>query len=96
MIAKPRGAKSSPGIIVATPGALAAFANAGQTPDEYPARHLGGDRGDGVAGDRRANDEDLGHGGRLLSSHRLNTGVKSWIISEADRSSTRVLLPEEY
>jgi hypothetical protein len=96
MASKAREAKFSPGKVVATPGALAAFADACQAADEYLARHLAGDWGDVDAGDWRANDEDLEHKGRLLSSYKLNTGVKFWIITEADRSSTCVLLPEEY
>jgi hypothetical protein len=96
MASKARGAQFSPGQVVATPGALAAFADACRTPDGYLARHLAGDWGDVDAGDGRANVEDLEHEGRLLSSYKLNTGVKFWIITEADRSSTCVLLPEEY
>ena len=46
--------------------------------------------------DRAANDADLEAGGRLLSAYRLTTRVKLWIITEADRSATTILLPEEY
>ncbi len=48
------------------------------------------------AHDRKANDAALKYGTRLLSSYALPSGVKVWIITEADRSSTCVLLPEEY
>lgn len=59
-------------------------------------RHRDGDWGDVDAQDKRANDQALKHGSRLLSSYRSIDGVKFWIITEADRSSTTVLLPEEY
>lgn len=46
--------------------------------------------------DWRANDEAVTDGGRLLSVYRTTSGVTFWIITEADRSSTTILLPEEY
>ena len=42
------------------------------------------------------NEIALGRGFRLLSAYRLNDGTRIWVITEADRSSTCVLLPEEY
>ena len=59
-------------------------------------RHARGDWGELDAEDRSANDAALKHGGRLLSSYRTEAGVKFWIITEADRSATTVLLPDEY
>jgi hypothetical protein len=46
--------------------------------------------------DRRENELNLQHGWRILSAYTLRTGVKISIITEADRSSTCILLPEEY
>ena len=46
--------------------------------------------------DRRANDEALVNGERLLSAYKTLRGVKLWVITEADRSSTCCLFPEEY
>jgi hypothetical protein len=46
--------------------------------------------------DRIENEFGLEHGFRLLSAYKLQSGVKLWIITEADRSSTCLLLPEEY
>ena len=46
--------------------------------------------------DRRANDDAIAQGARILSAYHLDTGVKIWIITGADRSSTCILLPEEY
>lgn len=62
----------------------------------YLIRHLTGDWGDLDTPDRTANDEALQSGQRLLSSYTLPDGQKLWLITEADRSATTALLPEEY
>ena len=59
-------------------------------------RHARGDWGDVPREDAKANDMALEQGGRLLSAYRTTSGTKFWVISEADRSATTVLLPEEY
>ena len=84
------------GQIVATPGALEAFGRAGQNPAEFLRRHCSGDWGELDAEDWAANDRALQEGSRLLSAYKLRDGTKIWIITEADRSSTCLLLPEEY
>ena len=85
------------GQIVATPGALAALEKAGHTPQEFLSRHLQGDWGDLSDEDRTENELSLQRGFRLLSSYRTNAGdTKIWVITEADRSATTILLPEEY
>ena len=84
------------GQTVATPGALEALQQAGQSPAEFLARHVSGDWGQLCADDMRANEEALVNGERILSAYKTNQGVKLWIITEADRSSTCILLPEEY
>ena len=84
------------GKLVATPGAIEALAEAHQSPMEFVARHIKGDWGDVCDEDRQANEDALQHGERLLSVYRTSKGVKLWVITEADRSSTCVLLPEEY
>jgi hypothetical protein len=65
-------------------------------PAEFLARHRTGDWGEVDARDRAANDQALREGSRLLSAYRTARGVGLWIITEADRSSTCLLLPEEY
>jgi hypothetical protein len=90
------GIKFSPGSIVATPGALAALEASGADPMAYLVRHTTGDWGDLDEHDRRENELSLLHGLRLLSAYTLNSGTKIWIITEADRSVTTVLLPAEY
>lgn len=84
------------GQLVATPGAIAAMAKASQDPAQLLARHRGGDWGELDEEDRAANDAAVTGGGRILSAYRLSDGTKIWIITEADRSSTCILLPEEY
>ena len=59
-------------------------------------RHAGGDWGDLCDDDRDANDRALYDGTRLLSCYQSTAGVKYWIITEADRSATTILLPEDY
>ena len=59
-------------------------------------RHHNGDWGDVNTRDRNENERALKHGARLLSIYRDRANVKFWIITEADRSSTTVLLPEDY
>ncbi len=85
-----------PGAVVATPGALEELGQAGLSPLSLLQRHVSGDWGDVDTHDRRANNAALKHGTRLLSSYTLPGGGKVWIITEADRSWTTFLLPEEY
>lgn len=59
-------------------------------------RHIRGDWGDVDLEDQGSNDAALKSGGRLLSSYRSTGGVRFWIITEADRSATTILLPEDY
>ena len=60
------------------------------------ARHAGGDWGELDPEDRDMNDSSLEDGFRLLSVYSDRHGEPFWIITEADRSATTVLLPEEY
>ena len=85
------------GQIVATPGALAALENAGQTPLDFLSRHVCGDWGELDEHDRKENELGLKRGFRLMSSYRTGAGdAKVWVITEADRSVTTLLLPDEY
>jgi hypothetical protein len=84
------------GQIVATPGALAALDEASQNPNEFLERHQSGDWGEVPAEDWEENELSVKEGFRVLSSYTLSTGKKLWIITEADRSATTLLLPEEY
>jgi hypothetical protein len=84
------------GRIVATPGALEALHNARQDARELLARHVRGDWGTLSADDWNENDFAVTRTLRLLSAYHLTTGEKMWIITEADRSATTLLLPSEY
>ena len=84
------------GQTVATPGALEALGQAGQLPFHFLARHARGDWGELCPADKRANDRALREGDRLLSAYKTLTGERLWVITEADRSATTILLPSEY
>ena len=84
------------GRILATPGALRALERANQSAAEFLARHAARDWGELDQEDIAENEYSLAHGFRLLSNYRTATGEKLWIITEADRSVTTLLLPEEY
>jgi hypothetical protein len=81
------------GVVVATPGALQDFGPA--RIGELLARHASGDWGDLGAFDRHENARALRTGARLFSAYETPAG-KVWIITEADRSSTCILRPEDY
>ena len=98
---KPTGPKFPLGQQVATPGALAAIREAGQTVHELLARHAACDWGDLDAEDKGLNDAALADGSRLFSAYDLRNGRKVWVITEAasddgERAATTILLPDEY
>ena len=84
------------GQIVATPGALALLEQANKTPLEFLSRHLRRDWGDLCQDDKTENELSLKYGFRLMSSYQLTDTERLWIITEADRSVTTLLLPTEY
>ncbi len=84
------------GQIVATPGALDALTRANETPDEFLTRHAAGDWGELDSQDKAENLYSLRHGFRVLSSYRTTAGAVLWVITEAGRASTTILLPQEY
>ncbi len=90
------GTKFPLGQAVATPGALAALQEAGQAPADFLSRHIRGDWGEVCPSDQQANDEALILGNRILSAYRTLLNCRIWVITESDRSSTCILLPEEY
>jgi hypothetical protein len=65
-------------------------------PRAYLARHAAGDWGDLDEPDRRMNELALRHDERILSAYALTDGTRIYVITEADRSVTTILLPEEY
>lgn len=85
-----------PGRLLITPGALALIEASGVSILSLLARHLTGDWGDVSKADAAENELSLVHGFRLLSAYKLTSGQRIWIITEADRSATTILLPDEY
>jgi hypothetical protein len=98
MISRP---KFSLGQVVATPAAIEALNQSGQSAFEFISRHARGDWGDVCSDDALANEQSLLDGSRLLSVYRTTKGEKVWVITEAaddrgNRSATTVLLPSDY
>ena len=82
------------GRIVATPNALRSI-----TQDDILIgiqRHQAGDWGNLTEDDHATNDRALAQGGRILSAYQAANGTKFWLTTEADRSKTTILLPEDY
>jgi hypothetical protein len=84
------------GAVVATPGALAALEQSGDLPGPLLLRHLTGDWGELDEHDQAENERSIRDDCRILSAYTLSDGTKIWIITEADRSATTLLLPSEY
>lgn len=84
------------GRTVATPGALALLDHAGVNASTLLVRHQNGDFGDLDEVDRVANTNAIRNHTRILSAYVLGRDIRIWIITEADRSVTTLLLPEEY
>ena len=59
-------------------------------------RHSNGDWGDVCQEDKALNDEAVTRGMRVMSAYHVSGGRKIWIITEADRSITTILFPNEY
>ena len=83
------------GRVVATPGALKAMEEAGENPVRLLRRHVHEDFGNLHEDDVRANLLAIPCEMRILSAYVLSTGERVWVITEADRSSTTILTPEE-
>ena len=84
------------GRVTATPEALRAFEKAEQLPAAFLDRHANGDWGEVPDEDTQENEFSVQHGLRIISVYTTSAGEKMWVITEADRSSTTILLPSEY
>ncbi len=89
-----RRTKFAPGRIVATPAALEVVSAAEVI--AALSRHLCGDWGNVCPEDKEENDHSLREGFRILSVYQTANGTTFWIITEADRSATTILLPSDY
>jgi len=84
------------GRVVATPGALSALEKAEQLPAEFLDRHVNGDWGDVPDADKQENEVAVEQGFRVLSAYTTSAGDRMWVLTDADRSVTTILLPHEY
>lgn len=84
------------GRMVATPAALDALAKSGDSAQALVMRHVTGDFGTVCREDWKANEDAIANGERIFSAYVLKDETKVWVITEADRGSTCVLLPEDY
>ena len=84
------------GQVVATPGALDLLDRSVTNAHDLLQRHQGGDWGSVPPEDAEENEKSIATGCRILSSYWLNVTERLWIITEADRSVTTLLLPDEY
>ena len=84
------------GRIVATPAALDAMAKSGDSAHGLLMGHVTGDFGTVCKADWKANEDAIVQGERVFSAHLLKDGQKIWVITEADRSSSTILMPSDY
>ncbi len=89
------GPKFPLGRLFITATAVSALQESGQSPIDFLCRHVRGDHGCLCTEDKQLNAQALTNGGRILSAFTTLKGAKLWIVTEADRSSTTLLLPEE-
>lgn len=83
------------GDVLATPAALALLKQHQILPLRLISRHFRGDWGEVPVEDAAANEAALLAGGRLISAYPVGN-ERLWVITEADRSATTLLLPSEY
>ncbi len=85
------------GQCVMTPGAKNTLESIGIEPFALLRRHQSGDWQDMSRDDQAANRDAIEHGGRVFTAYKLTDAqIRVWVITEADRSSTTILLPSEY
>jgi hypothetical protein len=84
------------GSLYFTPGAIAAFEESSGDFTEFLHRHVTGDWSEMSSPDQEENQLAIQNGKRVFSAYHLSSGQKIWVITEADRSATTILLPEEY
>jgi hypothetical protein len=84
------------GRLLITPAAAEVIEDAGQLPQEFINRHARLERGELGEEDYKENLFSVGKRLRIFSAFKTAQGVKLWVITEADRSATTILLPSEY
>ena len=83
------------GRILATPAAQEELAQLNYCPLDLLRKHMSGDWSEMDVEDQQSNQESIRKGSRIFSAYTIQ-GTKFWVITEADRSSTTILLPSEY
>jgi len=91
-----RPGKFELGHTVSTRGAIEALREASHFPVEFLIRHKHGDWGELDPEDRAENERSLSLGHRLLSAYDTRKEERIWVITEATRESTTLLLPSDY
>ncbi|MEM6284542.1 MAG: hypothetical protein AAF787_20300 [Chloroflexota bacterium] len=91
----PDGHKFSAGQTRATQAAMKAMQDNGHIASEFLARHVVGDWGEHDPEQKAQNDESLANDGPLHSIYHMADGRQIWVFTEADRSMTTILLPED-
>ena len=84
------------GRLFMTPGAIEALEEAGQSPQEFISRHARLEQGELSNADHKENLFSVDKYLRIFSAFKTAQGAKLWVITEADRSATTILLPSEY
>ena len=84
------------GEVFLTIGAKEALDESEQLPNEFLIKHQTGDYGLVCEDDKKENELSVKEGFRILSAYRTSQDIKIWVITEACRSSTTILLPSEY
>lgn len=84
------------GRLLITPGAAEVLSESGQSPQEFISRHARLEQGELSDADHRENLFSISRPLRVFSAFRTAQGIKLWVITEADRSATTLLLPSEY
>jgi ribosomal protein L39E len=84
------------GNVYLTVGAREALEESNQLPKEFLLKHQKGEWGIICEDDKKENELSVKEGFRILSAYKTNRDVKIWVITEADRNSTTILLPSEY
>jgi hypothetical protein len=92
----PSPVRFSLGLLLITPAAADALEDAGQSPQEFLSRHARLEQGESSDEDQRENEFSVSKYLRIFSAFKTTKGEKLWIITEADRSVTTLLLPSEY
>jgi hypothetical protein len=84
------------GRLFLTQGAIEALEDARQSPEEFINRHARLEQGELCEDDYKENLFSVDKSLRIFSAFKTANGIKVWVITEADRSSTTILLPSEY